>query len=129
MGEGLKRAFAAAKASRSKYRNIPTVVGGVRFASKAEAKRDGELQILKHAGHVRNIERQPRFPLIVGGVKICTYVGDWQYEELSPPGQRTAIYATPVKVVEDRKGALTPAFKIKWALAKALHPEIEWRLS
>lgn len=116
-------------ARASKYRNQPQVVDGVRFASKAEAKRDAELQLLLHAGHVRNIQRQPRFPLVVNGVKVCTYVGDWQYEELSPPGQRTAIWATPLTVVEDRKGALTPAFKIKWALAKALHPEIEWRLS
>jgi hypothetical protein len=103
---------------RSKYRNVPTVVDGVRFASKAEAKRDAELQLLKRAGMIQSLRRQPRFPLVVNGVKVCTYVGDWLYDE---PGGHW--------VVEDRKGALTPAFKIKWALAKALHPEIEWRLS
>jgi len=32
-------------------------------------------------------------------------------------------------VVEDKKGVQTPAFKIKWALAKALHPGIDWRIT
>lgn len=105
----------------SKYRNIPTIVDGVRFASKAEAKRDAELRLLERAGKIWIEKRQPRFPLVVNGVKVCTYVGDWRYTEFQPGAN--------VDVVEDRKGALTPAFKIKWALAKALHPEIEWRLS
>jgi hypothetical protein len=101
----------------SKYKAIPVVVDGVRFASKAEAKRDAELQLLQRAGKISGIKRQPRFPLIVCGVKVCTYVADWEYMDGN------------YRVVEDRKGVLTPAFKIKWALAKALHPEIEWRLS
>lgn len=114
-GEGVSRP--------SKYRNKPQVVDGVRFASKAEAKRDAELLLLERAGKIADIKRQPRFPLIVNGEKICTYVGDWEYLDLTSGATRSG------RVVEDRKGALTPAFKIKWALAKALHPEIEWRLS
>lgn len=102
---------------RSKYRNQPVVVDGVRFASKSEAARDAELQLLQRAGRISDIKRQPRFPLVVAGIKICTYVGDWEYIEDN------------FRVVEDRKGVLTQAFKIKWALAKALHPDIEWRLS
>lgn len=103
--------------ARSKYKAVPTVVDGVRFASKAEARRDAELMALGRAGVITGLTRQPRFPLRVYGELICTYVGDWRYQE---HGQ---------DVVEDRKGVLTPAFKIKWALAKALYPEIEWRLS
>lgn len=102
---------------RRKYNNQPVVVDGVRFASKAEASRDAELKLLELAGRITIIKRQPRFPLVVGGVKICTYVGDWEYLEGN------------YRVVEDRKGVLTQSFKIKWALAKALHPDIEWRLS
>lgn len=111
------------KPKQSKYRNKPVVVDGVRFASKAEAARDAELLLLQRAGKVFNIKRQPRYALIVNGVKVCTYVGDWRYF-VKAPG-----YPSGLEVVEDRKGAITPAFKIKWALAKALHPEIEWRLS
>lgn len=108
-------------AHRSKYGNKPVVVDGVRFASKAEAKRDAELQLLARTGEVKAIERQPRISLIVNGVKVCTYVGDWRYIETR--GQDMFL------VVEDCKGHQTRDFKIKWALAKALHPEIEWRLS
>lgn len=108
---------------KRKYRNQPVVIDGVRFASKAEAKRDAELQLLVRAGQIRDLKRQPRYDLIVKGTKVCTYVGDWFYIEKGEPGYPSTA------VVEDRKGVLTPAFKIKWALAKALHPEIEWRLS
>lgn len=108
----------------SKYRNKPQVVDGVRFASKAEAKRDAELLLLERAGKIRGLKRQPRFPLKVKDALICTYVGDWEYWEKDPRPNYPTTH-----VVEDRKGVLTPAFKIKWALAKALHPEIEWRLS
>lgn len=113
---------------KRKYRNVPVVVDGVRFASKAEAKRDAELQLLQRAGKIRDLRRQPRFPLIVNGKKICVYVGDWRYFEATDD-ERPPSVLTRQEVVEDRKGALTPAFRIKWALAKALHPEIEWRLS
>jgi len=105
---------------RRKYNNQPVVIDGVRFASKAEAARDAELKLLERAGSITIVKRQPRFPLIVCGVKICTYVGDWEYLDLEDGSQR---------VVEDRKGVLTPVFKIKFALAKALYPDIEWRLS
>jgi len=101
----------------TKYRNQPVVVNGVRFASKAEAKRDAELQSLAKAGKIHRLERQPRFVLRANGEKVCTYVADWRYFE----GNR--------EVVEDKKGVQTPAFKIKWALAKALHPGIDWRIT
>lgn len=107
----------------NKYNAKPQVVDGIRFASKAEAKRDAELQLLARAGQIFALRRQPRYPLIVNGVKVCTYVADWEYVEKAAPSGPT------VTIVEDRKGVQTPAFKIKWALAKALHPEIEWRLT
>ncbi len=111
---------------RSKYGNVPTVgVDGKRKASKTEAKRDGELALLVKSGEVIDLERQPKFDLFVNGRKICRYVGDWSYWESDPRCDHRALR----RVVEDRKGHQTPAFKIKWALAKALHPEIEWRLS
>ncbi len=106
---------------RNKYGAKPQVVDGVRFASKAEAKRDAELKLLERAGKIWIEKRQPRFDLVVNGVKVCTYVGDWRYSEFHK--HKT------IDVVEDKKGILTPAFKIKWALAKALYPHIEWRIS
>ncbi len=113
-------------ARRNKYGAKPQVVDGIRFASKAEAKRDAELVQMEKAGKISGLKRQPRFPLVVNGQKVCTYVADWAYQEVEPLSR---AHCRLVPVVEDRKGVLTPAFKIKWALAKALHPEIEWRLS
>jgi hypothetical protein len=116
------KATAKKPKGRNKYGNVPTVVKGVRFASKAEAKRDAELQLLKRQGKIRDLERQPRFPLKVDGVKIGTYVADWQYIIVNP----TIIY----RVVEDKKGVQTRDFRLKWKLAQVLYPAIsEWRLS
>ena len=125
-----KRGCQIAARRRSKYNAKPQVVDGVRFASKAEAKRDAELQLLERAGAIRDLKRQPRFPLVVNGEKVTTYVGDWTYVETKaakPLGAHPLVIIR--RVVEDRKGVQTPAFKLKWALAKALHPEIEWRIS
>ena len=118
ISQGLKFAWAR----RRKFGNVPTVVDGVRFASKAEAKRDAELLLLERANKICGLARQPRFPLVVKGVKVCTYVADWSYFDADVNRMKTLV-------VEDAKGVQTPAFRIKWALAKALHPEIEWRLS
>lgn len=111
-----------------------TKTGGhiIFFPSIAEADRHDELVLLERGGKIRDLKRQPRFPLKVDGVHVCTYVGDWRYEEITDyedPNADGVWLRETADVVEDRKGALTPAFKIKWALAKALHPEIEWRLS
>lgn len=95
----------------------------VRFASQAEYLRDRDLYALQASDKIHALERQPKFDLYVGGKKICRYIGDWRYRD-GPAREHNAQL-----VVEDRKGHITPAFKIKWALAKALHPEIEWRLS
>jgi hypothetical protein len=110
-------------ARRNKFNAKPQVVDGVRFASKAEAKRDAELVLLERAGKIAGLRRQPRYRLVVNGVQVCTYVADWEY------GERPAAGGVTQTVAEDRKGVLTPAFKIKWKLAKALYPHIEWRLS
>ncbi len=112
---------------KSKYSAVPTVVDGVRFASKAEAKRDAELQLLQKADTIRTLTRQPRFELYVDNRKIAIYVGDWRYWE-----RNTGQFKDRqdwVEVVEDRKGFKTPAFKLKWKLCKALYPSIEFRLS
>jgi len=110
-------------ARRNKYGAKPQVVDGVRFASKAEAKRDAELVLLEKLGKIHGLTRQPRFPLKVDGKLICTYVGDWTYFE--NVGDERAFGP----IVEDKKGTQTQAFKIKWKLAKALYPHIEWRIT
>jgi hypothetical protein len=100
----------------SKYRNVRTAGGGITFASKAEAKRYGELKLLERAKQISDLELQPWFQLMVADVVVSNYVGDFKYFERGRG------------VVEDVKGVQTDAFKIKWALAKALLPHIDWRI-
>jgi hypothetical protein len=95
----------------SKYGNRRTVVDGCAFASKAEARRYQQLKMLERGGAIEALKLQPRFPINVCGVKICTYVGDFQYTDR----------VTGESVVEDVKGALTPVYKIKKLLMRAVH--------
>jgi|TARA_R110000822_G_scaffold33493_5_gene95487 hypothetical protein len=87
----------------SKYHAKPTIVDGIRFASQAEARRYGHLKMLERAGTICDLELQPRFPLLVNAIKVCTYVADFRYRF---PG-------VSVPVVEDVKGVQTPVYKLK----------------
>lgn len=97
---------------RQKYGNKPVVVKGVRFHSKGEAARDGQLQALQRAGRISGLKRQVRFPLRVNGTLLCSYVADWTYTE---KGQA---------VVEDFKSPATakdPVYRIKRKLMEILN--------
>ena len=98
--------------SRSKYGNVPTIVDGYRFDSGSEANRYCELKQLQAAGEISGLEvdkKQLRYPLVVNGIKICTYVADYRYVER---GQL---------IVEDRKGKRTRDYVMKRKLMKACH--------
>ena len=95
----------------SKYRNQPTEIDGIRFASKKEARRYQDLKLLERAKEIENLTLQPRYPLTVSGLHVCTYVGDFQYDEVKS-GRR---------VTEDAKGVKTDAFRIKAKLFHALY--------
>jgi hypothetical protein len=95
---------------RAKYRNIKVVVDGVKFDSKLEAKRYGELKLLKQMGLIESFELQKRYPLEVNGFKICTYVCDF-----------VVNYPSGKRVIEDTKGVLTADFKLKMKLMKAIY--------
>jgi hypothetical protein len=112
-------------ARRHKYRAVPTTVDGIRFASKKEAQRWVELRLLEKAGEIWDLERQPRFPLLVPStwwhlgralkrrpVKIGEYRGDFKYHDRrSTPytvedvkGFKTALYRWKKKHVEAQYG-------------------------
>lgn len=46
-----------------KYNAVRTTIDGHTFASKAEAKRYGELRLLEKAGEIERLELQPKFPI------------------------------------------------------------------
>jgi hypothetical protein len=74
---------------KSKYAAIPTIVDGIRFASKKEARRYTELKLLERAGEITCLELQPKFPCVVNGKKVCTYIADFAY--LDDSGERNLL--------------------------------------
>jgi len=96
---------------RSKYRNKKTLVDNIWFDSKKESDRYLELKLLERAGEIFDLKLQPKFPIEIGGVKICTYIADFEYQE----------QGNPYKTIEDVKGMLTPIYRLKKKLMRAVH--------
>jgi hypothetical protein len=103
----------ATKRKRHKYGAVPTVVDGIRFASKGEAGRYRELKLLEQAQppKISNLQLQPKFPLVVAGTHICNYIADFRYIDLQTGGE----------VVEDFKGVRTSTYRIKKKLTEVLY--------
>lgn len=97
------------QAWKSKFRAQPVEIDGIRFASKKEGARYRELKLLEKAGHIKNLELQPRYDFIINGVNCGFYKADFRYFE---NGKR---------IVEDVKGVRTPVYTLKSKLLKALY--------
>ena len=102
--------------SKSKYRNVPTVIDGLRFSSKAEAARYSELRLLQAANQVRWFIRQPRFDLGNGIVYVADYLVVWNADETTFSDTRVTV--------EDVKGIETDVFKLKRKLFEAQYGEL-----
>lgn len=104
-----------------KYRAVPTMLDGIRFASKAEAARYAELRLLEKAGEIKELTLQPRYELLAWpshGERTRTvvghYVADFRYRQ-GPRG---------ILVIEDVKGMRTALYR--W---KKRHFEAQYGLS
>ena len=91
----------------TKYRAKKQVVDGITFASRAEARRYGELKILQQAGEVSDLQMQVPFVLapavLIRGANrkspALRYVADFVFVR------------DGARVIEDVKGALTQAYR------------------
>ena len=94
---------------RPKYGAKKTVVDGITFSSKKEAKRYEQLRLLLAAGSITDLKLQQRIRCVVNGVKVCDYVSDFSY------------YCRVKQdiVWEDVKGFKTDVYKLKKKLVKA----------
>ncbi len=106
--------------SYTKYRNIKTIIDGITFSSKHEAKDYSELKLRLKAGEIKDLELQPKFVLQEKfidrfGVKHreIAYRADFKYEDL----MRNEI------VVQDSKGVRTKEFILKKKLFLLKYPE------
>lgn len=108
------------KERRHKYgvaKKEDRTLDGITFASKKEMTRYSELVLMMTLGLIRELELQPRFPLVVRDVKIATYVADFRYKEIMQKVGKE-IRADKV-VIEDVKGFKTPEYKLKKKHAEA----------
>ena len=92
-----------------KYRNEPTEVDGYKFDSQAEARRYRDLTRLRDSGEISQLVLQPRYPIVINGIKVCDYIADFSY-----------IGSAGV-VVEDVKGIKTAVYRLKKKLMRAVH--------
>lgn len=93
----------------NKYRAVKTVVDGIRFDSKAEAKHYQQLKLLEMAGEISDVELQVPFAITIGGFLICTYRADFVY-----------VGRDRKRHVVDCKGVRTKDYVIKRKLMKAV---------
>ena len=74
----------------------------------------GQLKAMERAGVVTQLERQVKYELTINDVKICDYIADFRYLLEEENGLSKLV-------VEDAKGILTPEFKLKKKMMKAIH--------
>lgn len=103
-----------------KYHNKKTIVQGITFDSKLEAKRFQELKLLERAREIEDLQLQPSFELQPSFKKngktfrAITYKGDFSYLD-----KRTGK-----KIVEDTKGFKTRDYILKNKLFEYKFPEL-----
>jgi hypothetical protein len=101
------KAAATERAKKNKYGNVETVKHGISFSSSREAKRYEDLYLMEKACEIQDLKRQVPFDLIVNGIKVCTYVSDFCYQQKGK------------LIVNDAKGMKTSVYSIKKKLMKA----------
>ena len=128
----------------NKLHNIPTVVDGIRFASRLEARRYSELKLLEKAGEITDLRWQVPFELIPAQYEIITtdevytrgphkgehkkkkillekpvcYIADFVYKRRKEVSNGLELWYT---IVEDTKGIKTKDYIIKRKLMLYIH--------
>lgn len=97
--------------SFSKYGARKVEIDGVVFDSRAEAHRYQDLKLLQQTGEISGLALQPKYPLVVNGVKIGLYTADFKYTDC----------ITGLEIVEDVKGMRTRDYVLRKKLVKALY--------
>ena len=120
--------------SNNKYKAVKTTIDGITFDSKREAKRYTELKLLENTGMITHLELQPKYDIIINGVKICSYRADFSYYTVREENREQYTnskgeWIVPTKtgdregqIIEDVKGFKTPIYRLKKKLVEACFP-------
>lgn len=98
---------------KNKYHNVKVMVDGIKFDSKKESVRYGQLKLLKHGGVISEFQTQVKFQIQFEGIKICTYIADFVHFDML--GNRT---------IEDCKSEFTrknPVYRLKKKMMKIIN--------
>ena len=114
-------AFRRNRNPKNKFGAKPTEVNGIRFDSKHEAKRYGELLVLEREGKIRDLEVQVPIKLQGRDGPLKTRTGrpmrltlDFSYVDTE----------TGLTVYEDAKGKPTRDYEVRKAVAEAMGIEV-----
>ena len=69
------------------------------------------MKVLERCGEVTELELQPKYDVIVNGVKIGFWKGDFRYW----------LVKEKQRVIEDVKGVKTPVYRLKKKLVEAIY--------
>ena len=96
---------------RHKYGAKRTEIDGIKFDSRAEARRYQELKLREKAGEIGQLKVHPRYPIVHEGNKICFVELDFEYLD----------YCLQKEAFEDVKGVDTPMSRLKRKLIQAFY--------
>ncbi len=98
-----------------KYTICPNCKSPVQyFPSRDELRRYRQLQMEQRAGLISGLQVQPKYTVVLNGIKICEYRADFKY------------LRDGHEVIEDVKGTLDekyldPVFKLKRKMVEAIY--------
>lgn len=79
----------------NKYHNCKVIIDGIKFDSKAEARRYVELKLMEDTGHIKELKLQPKFELQPKyknnkgeTIRAITYKADFSYIETHSRGRK-----------------------------------------
>lgn len=107
----------------NKYHNKKVIVDGIKFDSKLEAKRYGQLKILEKAKEIKALKRQVPYILIPGyikngkKVKPIKYLADFTYFDI----KKNKLIIEDVKSVATK----TDTYKLKKKIFEWRFPDLE----
>lgn len=96
---------------KNKYGAKKTTLDGLKFDSKAEAKFYAALKQREKEGEVHSVELQRPYTLTIEGKLIATYKADFVFWDQIEERWR----------VVDVKGVVTPVFRLKQKMMKAIY--------
>jgi hypothetical protein len=102
---------------KTKYNNKITELDGIKFHSRKESMRYGQLKLYENGGLISDLRLQVSYELIpklvINGKteRAIKYIADFVYFDT----------VHKVEIVEDVKGMITDIFKLKYKLMKLIH--------